>query len=446
MYKQSLAVAIALASISTSVYAADPAPSGFLEASKATLSSRTMYFRNDTREGTANDQEESAQGFLFNFISGYTPGTVGFGLDVQAMSGIHLDGGRGHHPNNNSFFPSDTDGSAEKTWSRLGANGKVKFAKSELKVGSALQPNLPILVSNDGRLLPATYQGGILTSKDLDNFTFTVGRLNKSAGRATSNYSGLGVGGATQDTNNFQFAGVDWKATKDLTLQVYHAQLEDFYKQTFLGAVHMLPLGEDQSFKTDLRYFDSRSDGKNGDVGYRFNNNNGYARTPGEIDNKTWSAIFTYSIAGHAFLAGYQQVGDDGGMPFINNGSVVDGNGRNEGNGGSSVYLFTDSMVNSFTRAGENTTFAQYSYDFSRVGVPGLKASIAYLHADDIKAAGTGDSDNSEWERDMRVDYVIQSGLLKNFGATLRNGTYRSDVGTNVDQTRLIFNYTYAFK
>ncbi|RYG58553.1 outer membrane porin, OprD family, partial [bacterium] len=187
MYKQSLAVAIALASISTSVYAADPAPSGFLEASKATLSSRTMYFRNDTREGTANDQEESAQGFLFNFISGYTPGTVGFGLDVQAMSGIHLDGGRGHHPNNNSFFPSDTDGSAEKTWSRLGANGKVKFAKSELKVGSALQPNLPILVSNDGRLLPATYQGGILTSKDLDNFTFTVGRLNKSAGRATSN-------------------------------------------------------------------------------------------------------------------------------------------------------------------------------------------------------------------------------------------------------------------
>jgi hypothetical protein len=42
--------------------------------------------------------------------------------------------------------------------------------------------------------------------------------------------------------------------------------------------VHVYPIAPNQSFKTDLRYFDSSSDGKNGDVGYRFNNNNGYAK------------------------------------------------------------------------------------------------------------------------------------------------------------------------
>ena len=78
--------------------------------------------------------------------------------------------------------------------------------------------------------------------------------------------------------------------------------LQDYYKQHFLGLVHVFPISEGQSFKTDLRYFDSSSDGRNGDAGYQFNNNGGYAKTPGEVDNKTWSAMFTYTLGGSAFL------------------------------------------------------------------------------------------------------------------------------------------------
>ncbi|MNN35449.1 Porin-like protein NicP precursor [compost metagenome] len=105
-------------------------------------------------------------------------------------------------------------------------------------------------------------------------------------------------------------------------------------------------------------------------------------------------------------------------------------------------------MINGFVRAGENTTFGQYSYDFAALGVPGLKTSITYLHGDDIKATNGRGPDASEWERDMRIDYTIQQGALKGFGVTLRNGVYRgSEVSNNpdVDQTRVIFNYTYSF-
>ncbi|RMV71104.1 Outer membrane porin, OprD family [Pseudomonas savastanoi pv. glycinea] len=173
------------------------------------------------------------------------------------------------------------------------------------------------------------------------------------------------------------------------------------------------------------------------------------------MDNTTWSAMFTYSLGGHALMVGRQQVGDDGGMVYLGQGNVTK-NGTStsslEGNGGSSFYLFTDSMINGFNRAGENTTFGQYSYDFAKLGVPGLKASIAYLYGDDIKGArGTTAFGNeySEWERDMRVDYVVQSGPLKGLGTSLRRGNYRADGGLNnaadADQTRLIFNYTYNF-
>lgn len=451
MKKSTLALAVAFG-----VLAQQAGAAGFLEDSKASISSRTLYFDNDFREsGSANNNRETATGLKFDYISGFTQGTVGFGLDLQGVMGIHLDGGRGHHPDGSSIVPSDSDGSAVSSWSRGGANAKARFSKTELKVGNALAPNLPILVSNDGRLLPQAFEGGILTSKDLDSVTFTAGQLTRSIGRASSNWTDLSVAGGTEGSNEFRFAGADWKVTKDLTLQYYFANLEDYYKQHFLGLVHVYQIADNQSFKTDLRYFDSSSDGQNGSggAGYSFSNNSGYAKNTGEVDNKTWSAMFTYTLGGSAFLVGHQQVGDDGGMVFLNQGNVTkNGTNRSEGNGGASFYLFTDSMINGFNRAGTNTTFGQYSYDFAKVGVPGLKAAIAYLHADDIKGRENTVNEGrefSEWERDMRVDYVIQSGPLKGFGTTVRHGTYRGDndlLGSaNTDQTRLIFNYTYNF-
>ena len=449
MYKSSLALAVALG-----VLAQQAGAAGFIEDSKVSISSRTMYFNNDDHEvrtnaqGRNGDQRETAQGFKLDYLSGFTQGTVGFGVDVQALWGIHLDGGRGRHPDNNTYFPSDSDGSAVSQWARIGGNAKARFSKTEVHYGSALAPNLPILVSNDGRLLPQTFEGGTVQSKEIDNVTLNAGQLTHAMGRASSNRTGLSVGGAYRDSNKFQFAGGDWKVTKDLTLQYYYSNLEDFYKQHFLGLTHVYQIANDQSFKTDLRWFKSSSDGKNGEAGYTFNNNGGYAKNAGEVDNKTWSAMFTYTIGGHAIMLGHQQVGDDGGFVWLNQGNVrKDGSTSPlEGNGGSSFYLFTDSMINQFARAGENTTFGQYSYDFARLGVPGLKASVAYLRGDDIKNARTSGT-YSEWERDARIDYVLQEGTLKGLGVSLRHGTYRGggESINDADQTRLIFNYTYNF-
>ncbi|MDR2308771.1 MAG: OprD family porin [Paucimonas sp.] len=441
MYKSSLALAVALGVIAQQAGAA-----GFIEDSKLSVSSRTMYFNDDNREGGA-DNRESGQGFKLDYISGFTEGTVGFGVDAQALWGIHLDGGKGHHPDSSTFFPSDSNGSAVGQWARVGANAKARFSKTEVHFGSALAPNLPILVSNDGRLLPQTFEGGTIQSKEIDNLTINAGQLTHAMGRASSNRTGLSVAGASADSNKFRYGGLDYKLTPDLTLQYYYSNLEDFYKQHFLGATHVFKIADDQSFKTDLRFFDSSSDGKNGHGGgYNFNNNGGYAKNSGKVDNKTWSAMFTYTLGGHALMLGRQQVGDDGGFVWLNQGSVVDGNGRNEGAGGSSFYLFTDSMINQFARAGENTNFGQYSYDFAALGVPGLKASVAYLRGDDIRYK-SGHGTYNEWERDARVDYTIQDGTLKGLGFSLRQGVYRgsAESSPDKDQTRFIVNYTYAF-
>ena len=41
-------------------------------------------------------------------------------------------------------------------------------------------------------------------------------------------------------------------------------------------------------------------------------------------------------------------------------------------------------QIQKFGRAGERTWQARYSYDFAKVGVPGLTAGVVYLRGDNI--------------------------------------------------------------
>ena len=85
----SLPLAIALGILAQQAGAA-----GFVDDSKATLGLRNFYINQDTRNADANTQEEWGQGFLFNYTSGFTEGTVGVGVDALGRAGIKLDSAR----------------------------------------------------------------------------------------------------------------------------------------------------------------------------------------------------------------------------------------------------------------------------------------------------------------------------------------------------------------
>ncbi|TBN32148.1 OprD family porin [Pseudomonas sp. BGI-2] len=438
MLKRAIPTAFLLAG-SLCAQAADSAAHGFLEDSKASLSMRTLYFNSDNRDGGAEPSktEEAAQGFVLRYESGFTQGTVGFGIDAQALLGVTLDSGTGRH-NGSGMIPTDGDGAAD-AWSSFGPTAKMRISKTEFRYGTLL-PKLPILISNDARVLPQSFTGAQVTSNDIDGLMLTSGVLDHAVGRASTDRTGLSVAGSTRDSNKFYFAGGDYNVTKDLKAQYYFAQMEDFYNQNFFGLTHVLPIDGKSSFTTDLRYFRTTSTGANSSAagraqGYRVS---GYTEdNNGEIDNNTWVAMVTYANSGHAVSLGHQRVGDGSNFVQPNQGSLID-----KGAGGGSVYLPTDRMIQSFARAGEETNFVQYSYDFAPLGVPGLKATIFYLKGTGIKAQNVGVQ--SEWERDMTLDYVLQSGSLKGLGFSLRNGKSNTDAGWNVDQSRFIINYTLS--
>ena len=443
MNKSTLAIAVAVGLLAQQASAA-----GFIEDSKATLKLRNFYINNDNRDSGApknsNYTAEWGQGFQLDYTSGFTQGTVGFGVDAIGLLGVKLDSSTAKHGNptglnaGGSVFPSDGDHAVDD-FSSLGLTAKAKISQTELRIGT-LQPKLPVIVTNDGRLLPQTFEGGQITSNEFKDVTLIGGQIEHVKGRNSSSEEQMSIGGAnarTANSNKFLYGGVDYKVNKDLLLQYYYGNLEEFYKQHFLGLVHNWSIGPGV-LKTDLRYFNSSDDGKNGydPAYYSSGSYHTQASGKGKVDNNLISGLLLYTVEGHTFGGGYQVSNGSSDFPFLNQGD------------GASAYIPTDMQISKFARAGERTWQARYSYDFAKVGVPGLTAGAVYLRGDNIDTYNSKNvqtsNGSSEWERDITVAYVIQEGALKNLGLTWKNAMWRNDIAGQRDQdeNRLIVSYS----
>nr|CAE45117.1 putative porin [Pseudomonas sp. Y2] len=389
-----------------------PAMAGFVEDSHAKIELRNHYINRDFRQDNApqSKAEEWAQGFTAKLESGFTDGTLGFGVDAMGQLGIKLDSSRDRRGTGllpygrTSLEPADD-------YSELGLTAKVRLSKSVLRLGT-LQPLLPVVTYNDTRLLASTFKGGLLTSQEVDGLTVNGGRLTKANLRDSSSNDDIGYGAATSD--HFDFGGGTYAFSPQLAVTYYYAKLEEIYRQQYVGLVHTLPLAEGMSLRSDLRYFDSRGDG---------------AERAGRIDNRNFNGMFTLAVGAHKFSGTFQQMSGDSAFPFLNGGDPY------------TVNLVT---YNTFTRAGLDSWQARYDYDFAALGIPGLTFMTRYTDGRHAKAAGI--DNGRERERDTDLAYVIQSGPLKNVSLRWRNVTFRSGNGlTNaLDENRLIVGYTLA--
>lgn len=400
--------------------------SGFFEDATAKIESRTVYFNRDFRDGhTSSDQgaskrEESAQGFILNLQSGYTEGTVGFGIDALGMAGFQLDSSPDR--SNSGLLPSSGENprGSKGQYAKMGLTAKVKVSDTVLKYG-ALLPDLPLLKYNDGRLLPTMFNGAMLTSKEVKDLTFMAARLDKYTARDSTDSQDIRVHCKNKryacniTADHFDMYGFDYKINDRLTAQYHYAELEDIYRQHFVGLMANQPLG-DGVLKADLRLLKSADSGD---------------AKAGSIDNRALSGMLSYGISGHTFSAGWQRMNGDNSMPYLD---------------GSNPYLVNYVQVNDFAAAQERSWQLRYDYDFKAIGINGLSFLTRYVNGDHIKVPGS-DQEGKEWERDSELKYVIQSGTFKDVSLRLRNATYRTNYekfARDVDETRLIVSYNFS--
>lgn len=384
---------------------------GFLDDSKAALTLRNFYMnRNyvgDTKQGKA---EEWTQSFILDAKSGFTQGTVGLGMDVLGLYSLKLDGGKGTA--GTQLLPVHDDGRPADDFGRLAVAGKAKASKTELKVGEWM-PVLPILRSDDGRSLPQTFQGAQVTSKEIAGLTLYGGQFRQNSPRNDASLEDMSLFNRTAyKSDRFNFAGGEYRFNGERTLiGLWNAQLKDIYQQQYLQLQHAQPVG-DWVLGANLGYFWGKEDGS--------------ARA-GDLDNRTFSGLFSAKYGASTFYVGLQKVmGEDEWFRV---------------NGTSGGTLANDSYNSSYENAREKSWQLRHDYDFVALGVPGLTLMNRYIHGDDVHNSST--DDGTEWGRESELAYTVQSGPLKTLNVKWRNSTMRRDWGktNSFDENRLIISY-----
>lgn len=400
-------VVLAASSLALTVPLASQAE-GFTDDAKVTVGLRNYYInRNFTNPAYPQSQaEEWTQSLIIDARSGFTQGTVGFGVDVLGLGAIKLDGGRGSR--GTQLLPVHDDGRPADSFGRLGVAGKARLSKTELKVGEWM-PVLPILRSDDGRSLPQTFQGGQLTSAEITDLTLYGGQFRANSPRNDASMEDMSYKNGSSD--RFNFAGGEYSFNDKRTLVgAWYAQLEDVYNQQYYNLVHSEPVG-DWVLGANLGYFNGEDDG---------------SALAGALDNQTYSGLLSAKTGNHAFFIGLQEVSGDSGWMRVN--------------GTSGGTLANDSFNNSYDNAGERSWQVRYDFNFAGVGVPGLILMNRYISGDNIEVGAI--NDGKEWGRESELAYTVQNGPLKNLNMKWRNSTLRRDFSTSeFDENRIIINY-----
>ncbi|MDM8191032.1 OprD family porin [Pseudomonas koreensis] len=385
--------------------------SGFVEGAKVNLNLRNFYinrnFTNPTK--TQGKAEEWTQSFILDAKSGFTQGTVGFGMDVLGLYSVKLDGGKG--TGGTQLLPLDHDGRPADNFGRTNVAFKAKLSRTEVKVGEWM-PVLPILRSDDGRSLPQTFRGGQITSKEIAGLTLYGGQFRANSPRDDSSMSDMSMTGKAAFTSDrFNFQGGEYLFNDKRTqIGLWNAQLKDIYSQQYLNVLHSQPLG-DWTLGANLGFFYGKEDGS--------------ARA-GDLDNKTWYGMFSAKYGGNTFYLGLQKLTGDSAWMRVN--------------GTSGGTLANDSYNASYDNAQERSWQLRHDYNFAAMGIPGLTLMNRYISGDNVHTGTI--TDGKEWGRESELGYTVQSGTLKDLNVRWRNSTMRRDFSNNeFDENRLIVSY-----
>jgi hypothetical protein len=425
-----LFIAIA-ATVTPAAHAADDSNAeGFVEGSSLNLNTRN-YYMNRNRLQQTDDNIEWGQGFLGLFESGYTQGTVGFGVDAHAMLGLKLDGGGG--TDNSSILPiGDGNGKAPRSFSTAGGTLKMRAFDTELKAGDLFLAN-PVIAGGETRMLPQTFRGVSLTNHSFDGWMIEGGQASFTKPYNQSGHTRIGTSyGSLADgdeSKHLNWAGVAWSGLPGLTSSLYASELKDIWNQYYYDLDYTYALSDLVSLNPGLHAYHTQDTGD---------------ALLGHIDNNTYSLHFTVGVGNHSVTAAYQRVNGNTPFDYISQGD--------------SVYLDNSQQYSDFNGPNERSWKLKYAYDFVGLGLAGLTSAVSYsqgeLDLTKVDPASPGyaswysaDGKNARhWERDIDLNYVVQGGKAKNLAlrlqwATNRGGNGYGALDQDTDEYRVIVDY-----
>jgi imipenem/basic amino acid-specific outer membrane pore len=427
-----LAVSLGVSQMATAGVVSDQSDAkGFVEDSSLTVHLKNYYFNRDGKNG-GGDRKDWTQGVIGNFSSGFTQGTVGFGVDAYGEWGIKLDGGAGTTGTGN--LPVDRHGDPEDEYGTAGGAIKMRISKTELRYGD-LMPTAPVFAAGGSRLFTQTATGFNLLSSDIAGLELDGGHFTGGNGPVTTNHDhDIYASYAGVTASSIDYAGGKYTFNDNLTASLYGSNLKDVWDQYYGNLNYTQGITDSQSVNFDFNIYRT--------------NDAGSAKA-GDISNTTWSLAAAYSfLTAHTLTLAYQKVHGD--TPFDYVAFGING----PGDTADSIFLANSIQYSDFNGPGEKSWQARYDLNMASYGVPGLSFMARYITGDDIDGShmpanstyvnyGYGE-DGKHHEINVEAKYVVQTGPAKNLSLRLREAIHRANADQaegDINELRLIADY-----
>jgi hypothetical protein len=367
------------------------------------LHPRVYYFDRD-REN-ANNSEALAYGGWLAYSSGFWRNRLRLNASVYTTQ--------------RAYGPQDKDGTlllqeGQNGFTVLGkANAELKFTEDISAKLYRQSFNLPYLNRNDSRMVPNTFEAYTLVKRPLHNWPFLLTHVRQMKRRERDDFISMSEAAGFKDRDEPLTAGaVRYDFTEDINLGATSQYAWEFMNTFYTEFNGLWRFPDDWALRVGGQFTDQRSVGD--EIG-------------GDFDTFVFGGKVAASYRSATLTLAFS--------------STDDGAGIRNPYGGYPGYLSL--MIKSFNRADEDAWLIGASYDFERIGAPGLSSFVNYARGYTPDSGSNASPDQQEF--DITVDYRFQSKLLKGLWLRARAAFVDQDNtvagASDVDDIRVILNY-----
>ena len=362
------------------------------------------------KNATIKKQSSYSTGALWKFTSGYTDTLIaaGFDLDSQYSTRLRSVGNDDTLP-----FNKGTNNTSPH-YGRIGGDLKLKYHNTIFKIGN-MQPNNPILGTEDTRMLPSIAQGAVIESHDINGLLLTGGQFWSQITRQSSNKEMFYLSGQSESrgSDKLTFMGGEYNLTPQTKVSGYYAILKNIYQQNYTSFSHRLILENLPIINLSARYNQFRNDGDT---------------LGGNIDNRSYGVIAAISGVSQTLAFSYQRMLGETGYAQLN--------------GGTPLSYVVNAGALGFINKDEKSWSARYRYLIHTGVLEGIGVGVRYGRGTNIYH-GDEMARGKESETDTVLTYNPTEGALKNFGVTLLYALVRQSAGIDANTLRLQLIYNF---
>ncbi|MBF6029790.1 outer membrane porin, OprD family [Pseudomonas sp. P115] len=411
---------------------------GFIEDSSLTLDTRQWYsheiarkdnyYTAHTSDGVRKVHDRTAWSLSakLDYVSGFTQGMVGFGLDLSLYSVVALERSKLATAGGGNRLLVNADGGVVDDWSKLGiAALKFKVADTVAKVGRH-QVRTPVMGFSDTRMPPSSYNGASLESHDIEGLTIKSGYFDRGTPRTAAGSEALHptYGSRLVTSDWIAYGGADYLSKSGWRASAYTSRFKDIWDRQYLGAGRQ------------FNWFDIATDVQ---VDF-YNTQSSGSEVAGKIAQQAYGLTFTPKYKNHTLKLSYQQINGDEYFDLVSE---------------SNAFTLPNSQLSNYNGPNERSFQINYINDFAAYGVPGFKTNLWYIKGWGIDGTHYDGGTNGIYTSVLKQDneshheiaafasYVLQSGQLKGanvFGGYVWHRGSGHQLEGNVEEFRLVFN------